>query len=145
MLEIIFTVVVGIIGGLAVGTQSQVVGAMSQRVGGTAGSFIVHLSGAALSGMLLLARGGEQIQNWRELSWYMLGSGAFGVVLYLTLSQTLPRVGATAAIALIIIGQLSMGIVIDHFGLFGAAVRPIDIPRVGALVLLIVGGYLALM
>ena len=145
MLEIIFTVVVGIIGGLAVGTQSQVVGAMSQRAGGTAGSFIVHLSGAALSGMLLLARGGEQVQNWRELSWYMLGSGAFGVVLYLTLSQTLPRLGATAAIALIIIGQLSMGIVIDHFGLFGAAVRPIDIPRVGALVLLIVGGYLALM
>ncbi len=145
MLAIIFTVVVGIIGGLAVGTQSQVVGAMSQRVGGTASSFIVHLSGAALSGMLLLARGGEQIQNWRELSWYMLGSGAFGVVLYLTLSQTLPRLGATAAIALIIVGQLSMGIVIDHFGLFGAAVRPIDISRVGALVLLIVGGYLALM
>ena len=142
MVEILLTVVIGIVGGLAVGTQSQVVGAMSQRVGGLAGSFIVHVSGAALSGMLLLARGGEQIRDWRGLSWYMLGSGAFGVVLYLTLSHTLPRLGATAAIALIIVGQLTMGILIDHFGLFGATIRPVDISRVAAVVLLIAGGYL---
>ncbi len=144
MVEMIMTIAIGIIGGLAVGTQSQVVGTMSQRVGGAAGSFIVHLSGAVLSGMLLLARGGEQIQNWRGLSWYMLGSGAFGVALYLTLSHTLPRLGATAAMALIIIGQLTMGIIIDHFGLFGATIRPIDLGRVGAVVLLIAGGYLVL-
>lgn len=142
MLGIITTVVIGIIGGIAVGTQSQVVGAMSQRVGGLAGSFIVHVSGAALSGMLLLARGGEQIRDWRGLPWYMLGSGAFGVVLVLTLSHTLPRLGATAAIALIIVGQLTMGILIDHFGLFGATIRPVDFSRVVAAVLLIVGGWL---
>ena len=144
MLEIIFTVALGIIGGLAVGTQSQVVGEMSQKVGGTAGSFIVHVSGAVLSGLLLLARSGEQIGNWRELSWYNLGSGVFGVILYLTLAQTLPRLGATAAIALIIIGQLTMGIVIDHFGLFGATIRPVDISRIGAMVLLVAGGWLVL-
>ncbi|CAG0989079.1 hypothetical protein ANRL3_02647 [Anaerolineae bacterium] len=142
MVQVFLTVVIGIVGGLAVGTQSQVVGSMSQRVGGLAGSFIVHVSGAVLSGMLLLARGGEQIRDWRELSWYMLGSGAFGVVLYLTLSHTLPRLGATAAIALIIIGQLAMGILIDHFGLFGAPIRPVDLSRVAAVVLLIAGGYL---
>ena len=144
MIEVLFTVVLGIIGGLAVGTQSQVVGEMSQKVGGTAGSFIVHVSGAVISGLLLLARSGEQIGNWRELNWYNLGSGVFGVILYLTLAQTLPRLGATAAIALIIIGQLTMGIIIDHFGLFGAVVRPVDISRIGAVVLLIAGGWLVL-
>ncbi len=144
MLEILVTVVIGIIGGLAVGTQAQVVGAMSQKVGGAAGSLIVHVSGAVASGLLLLARGGEQIQNWRSLSWTMLGSGVFGVILYVTLNYTLPRLGATAALALIIIGQLTMGIVIDHFGLFGAAVRPIDLSRIGAMVLLVAGGYLVL-
>jgi bacterial/archaeal transporter family-2 protein len=143
-MEIILLVVLGIIGGLAVGTQSQVVGEMSQKVGGTAGSFIVHVSGAIISGLLLLTRGGEQIGNWRELSWLNLGAGVFGVVLYITLSQTLPRLGATAAIALIIIGQLTMGIAIDHFGLFGAAIRPLDLSRIGAMVLLVVGGYLVL-
>jgi transporter family-2 protein len=144
MIETILTVMLGIIGGIAVGTQSQVVGEMSQKVGATAGNFIVHVSGAVLAGLLLLARGGEQIQNWRGLSWLNLGSGAFGVVLYLTLAQTLPRLGATAAIALIIIGQLTTGIIIDHFGLFGAVVRPVDISRIGAVVLLITGGWLVL-
>ncbi|MBI5029653.1 MAG: DMT family transporter [Chloroflexi bacterium] len=144
MLETILTIALGIIGGLAVGTQSQVVGEMSQKVGGIAGSFIVHVSGAVIAGLLLLARSGEQIGSWRELNWYNLGSGVFGVILYLTLSQTLPRLGATAAIALIIIGQLTMGILIDHFGLFGATIRPVDISRIGAVVLLVAGGWLVL-
>jgi transporter family-2 protein len=115
---------------------------MGQRVGGLGSSFIIHLSGAILSALLLAARGGEMIQNWRGLPWYMLGAGAFGVVLYLTLMHTLPRLGATTAIALIIVGQLAMGMLIDQFGWFGVPVRPIDGWRVAAVVLLLAGGYL---
>ncbi|MBI1878096.1 MAG: DMT family transporter [Chloroflexi bacterium] len=129
-------------GGVAVGIQGPLAGAMSQRVGGAASSFIVHLSGALLSGLLLAARSGETIQNWRALPWYMLGSGAFGVVLYLTLSHTLPRLGATTAVMLIIVGQLLLGLLIDQFGWFGVALRPIDGWRVAAAVLLLAGGYL---
>jgi transporter family-2 protein len=102
----------------------------------------VHVSGAILSGALLLARRGEEIGNWRSLSWYMLGSGAFGLVLYLTINHTMPKLGATTALALIIIGQLAVGIVTDHFGLFGVTVRQLDAGRILGLVLLIAGGYL---
>ncbi len=144
MLALALTVIVGIIGGLSVGIQGAVSGEMSQRVGGTASSFVIHVSGAIISGLLLILRGGEQIANWRQLSWYMLGAGAFGVILYLTLSQTLPRLGATAALALIIIGQLVMGIIIDQFGLFSVPVRPIDPTRILAALLLLAGGYLVL-
>lgn len=144
MLQTLVTAIIGIAGGLAVGMQSGLAGAMSQRVGGSASSFVIHVSGALLSGALLLLRGGEQIGNWRSLSWLMLGSGGFGVILYLTLSHTLPRLGATAAIALIILGQLTMGMVIDHFGLFGVTVHPVDAGRVLAIVLLLGGGYLML-
>jgi transporter family-2 protein len=142
MLEFVLTIFVGLLGGLAVGVQGPIAGAMGQRVGGLGSSFIVHVSGAILSGLLLAARGGEMIQNWRSLPWYMLGSGAFGVILYLTLMHTLPRLGATTAIALIIVGQLAMGMLIDQFGWFGVAVRPIDGWRVAAVVLLLGGGYL---
>jgi transporter family-2 protein len=142
MLEIVLTFLIGLLGGVAVGIQGPIAGAMSRRVGGTASSFIVHVSGAILSGLLLLARGGEMIQNWRGLPWYMLGSGAFGLLLYLTLSHTLPRLGATTAVTLIIVGQLMMGMLIDQFGWFGVSVRPIDGWRVAAVVLLLAGGYL---
>jgi bacterial/archaeal transporter family-2 protein len=142
MANLILTVLIGVLGGIAVGVQGPIVSQMSQRIGTMAGTFVVHISGAILSGAILLALGGEKIGNWRNLSWYMFLSGSFGVVLYLTINQTMPRLGATTALALIIIGQLVMGIIIDHFGLFGIAVRPIDAMRLAGAGLLIAGGYL---
>lgn len=142
MLSLLLTILIGILGGIAVGLQGPIASQMSQRIGTASSSLVVHVSGALLSGLLLLARGGEDIRNWRSLSWYMILSGAFGVVLYLTLNHTMPRLGATTALALIIIGQLAMGILIDHFGMFGVAVRHVDLTRLVGAGLLIAGGYL---
>jgi transporter family-2 protein len=135
-------ILIGLVGGLAVGIQSILAGAMGQKIGGTATSFIIHLGGMVFSGILLVLRGGEKIRDWHTLPWYMLGAGIFGLILYLTISVTLPRVGGTMMMTLIIIGQLSMGIVIDHFGLFGVAMHPIDLPRILGVVALLAGGYL---
>ncbi|NWG15076.1 MAG: DMT family transporter [Chloroflexi bacterium] len=142
MLEKVVTFFIGILGGLAVGLQSPIAGGMSQQIGGAASSLIVHVSGAVFSALLLVARGGENIGAWRSLPWYMLASGVFGLILYLTLGHTLPRLGAGAALALIILGQLLMGLLIDQFGWFNVTPRPIDLTRVLAVVLLLAGGYL---
>ena len=144
MLSTLLTVLIGTLGGVSVGLQGPIATQMGKRVGVAASTFVVHLSGAFLSGALLLARGGEDIRNWRSLSWYMLGSGFFGVLLYLTINHTMPRLGATTALALIIIGQLAMGILIDHFGLFGVVVRQVDFWRAAGLILLVAGGYLVI-
>jgi transporter family-2 protein len=143
MLDTVVTALTGLLGGIVVGLQSPIAGAMSQRIGGASCSLVVHLGGTVLSALLVLLRGGEQLQNWRGLPWYMLASGVFGVVLYLTLSHTVPRLGATSAIALVVVGQLLAGMVVDQLGLFGIPVRPADLSRLAAVVLLIAGGYLA--
>ncbi len=144
MLETLLIAGIGLIGGIAVGVQAPIAGAMGHRVGGAAGSLIVHVSGAAASLVLLISRGGENINEWRSLPWYMLGSGVFGLVLYLSISQTIPKMGATSAITLIVVGQLLAGMVIDHFGLFDVAARSIDLTRLLACALLLVGAYLML-
>lgn len=77
-----------------------------------------------------------------HLAPYMLGAGVFGVVLYLTLSRTLPGLGATAALSLIIVGQLLTGMLIDQFGAFGVAPRPVDGTRLIAAGLLLIGAFL---
>ncbi len=135
-------VLIGLIGGVAVGTQAPIAGAMGQRIGGASSSLIVHLGGAVASLFLVLLRRGEQIQEWRSLPWYMLGCGAFGLVLYLSISHTIPKVGASAAIAMLIVGQLLAGMVIDHFGAFGITVRVLDPNRIAAVFLLLAGAYL---
>ena len=135
-------ILIGLIGGISVGLQGPIAGAMGQRVGGTASSFIIHLSGMILSGVYLFMRGGEKIRDWHTLPWYMLGAGIFGLILYQAMNVTVPRLGGTMTIALIIVGQLLMGVAVDHFGLFGVAVRPVDLPRVIGIITLFVGSYL---
>lgn len=142
MLETILIIVIGLIGGVAVGIQSPIAGAISQRLGGTAGSLFVHLSGTLFSALLLLLRGGEKIKDWYTLPWYMFTAGLFGLILYQTIAITLPRLGSTTMITLIIIGQLLVGMIIDHFGWLGVAVHPISFSRVLGVVVLMVGGYL---
>ena len=141
MVEIVLAVLIGLLGGIAVGLQSPLSGIMSGRVGGAASSFIIHISGALVSGLLLLLRGGEKIDNWRSLPWYMFGLGSLGVVLYLTLSYTIPKLGATSALTLIVVGQLLMGFLLDSFGWFGLPTRPIEGTRILAVILLLTGAY----
>ena len=115
---------------------------MGQRIGGTAGSFVIHLSGMVFSGVLLFLRGGEKIREWQSLPWYMLIAGVFGLILYQTINITLPRLGSTMMITLVIVGQLFMGVIIDHFGWLGVTTRPIDLPRILGLAALALGAYL---
>ena len=68
MLSTVTTILIGILGGLSVGLQGPIATQMGRRVGSTASSFVVHVSGTIFSGLLLFARGGENIQNWRSLS-----------------------------------------------------------------------------
>lgn len=142
MWDYLWVILVGLLGGVAVGVQSPIAGAMGQKVGGIAGAFIVHLSGAIISGVILFALGGQQIREWRSLTWYMLISGIFGVLLYQTISITFPRLGSSNMVALIIMGQLLIGAVIDHFGWLGVHPHPITMPRVAGMILLLAGGYL---
>lgn len=141
-MQIGLVLLIGLLGGVAVGLQSPLAGAMGQRLGGVASSLIVHLSGAIFSGLFLFLRGGEKIRDWHTLPWYMLCAGIFGLLLYMTISVTLPRLGSTMMVVLIIIGQLVTGVIIDHFGLLGVATRPVDLLRVLGILVLVLGAYL---
>lgn len=142
MAQTLLVVLIGLIGGAAVGTQSAIVGSMGVKIGGTASSLVVHLSGAIFSGLFLFFKGGEKIREWQSLPWYMLASGVFGLILYLTISVTLPRLGTTGMVTLVIVGQLLMGMLVDHFGWLNVPVHPISLARVGGMILLLAGAYL---
>ena len=101
-----------------------------------------RLVGLLLSALLVLHRGGERIGEWHSAPWYMLVSGFLGVALFLTINVTLPRLGAAAMIALIIVGQLLTGVFIDTQGWLGVPVRPLDLYRSAGILLLLAGGWL---
>src|SRR5690606_3565373 len=104
-------------------------------------SFIMHLSGLIASAALLLALGGQDIREWRAIPRPYFAAGALGLVLFITLSVTLPRIGAANATALLIGAQLVLALVIDQFGWFGVPQQSISASRVIGVALLFAGGY----
>lgn len=143
MSEILLVIVIGIIGGIAVGVQSPVAGAMSARVGAMGASLIIHVGGAIISGIALVLTRPENLQEgWASIPRPFFLAGVFGVILYFTLSYTLPRVGATTSAILLIAAQLTVSIIIDHFGWLGVNQTLITWPRLLGVLLVVGGAYL---
>lgn len=68
---------------------------------------------------------------------WMWAGGAFGVCFISLALMLLPRLGASGFIALAMAGQILASLLLDHFGLFGLAQRPMTTPRaLGALLLI---------
>lgn len=143
MPSVIVIILVGLAGGIAVGVQSPLASMLAQRLGLLEGVFIVHLGGAILSLLLLLLIvGGGNLGEWRSVPWYALCAGFFGLVTVGAVSYTIPRIGVSAAIITIVAGQLIVGTLLDQFGLLGASARPLDLPRLLGLVVVMLGVWL---
>ena len=142
MQPVILVILVGLLGGIAVGAQAPILNMISQRLGSMESVFIVHFGGAVLSALILLAQRGGALGQWQTLPWFTLLAGAFGLVVVSAINFTIPRLGATATVALIVAGQLVIGVLIDHFGILNVPVRTLDLGRIVGIIVLFVGVYL---
>ncbi len=142
MQTLILAVVVGLAGGVAVGLQGPLASLMSQRVGTMGSVFIIHLGGALMAGAVLLVMGGGNLAAWRSVPWYALGAGVFGLVILSAVSYTIPRIGAAVTVTLIVTAELILSAILDHFGLLGTEVRPMDLSRTLGIAVLLLGTWL---
>jgi len=74
-----------------------------------------------------------------RIPWWAWSGGMFGAMFIGLSIYLVPQIGAATFIALLITGQMVASIALDHFGVLGLAVRPIDLSRVIGVVLLIGG------
>ena len=142
MEPIILIILIGLAGGAAVGLQSPMASMISQRLGIFESVFIVHLGGAIIALLPLLFYGGGRLSQWRSMPWYTLAAGIFGLIVIGAISYMIPRVGIAASITTIVAGQLLVGVLLDHWGLLGASVRPLALTRVLGLAVVLVGVWL---
>src|SRR5512145_914261 len=143
MESVLLIILIGLAGGVAVGLQSPMASMITQRLGIFESVFIVHVGGTivALIPMLIY---GSKLSQWRSVPWYTLGAGIFGLVVIAAISYMIPRVGVAASIVTVVAGQLLVGISLDHFGLLGAAVRPVDATRIVGIGVVLAGVWLTL-
>ena len=143
MQSIIIIILIGLMGGVAVGIQAPLSSMISQRLGIMESIFIVHLGGAIAVLIPLLFYGGGKLSQLRSVPWYALCAGVFGLVVIFSMSYMIPRIGVATALIILLAGQLLIGTVLDHFGLLGAAVRPLDFTRIFGLSVVLVGVWLS--
>lgn len=129
MLALLVIVVIGLLGGVAIGLQAPLASTIGQRLGMLESIFILHLGGGLAAGVALLFLGGGKLGQWQTVPPLALLSGVLGVIVVGATIYNVPRIGVAATITLIITGQLFMGVTIDHFGALGVARQAISIDR----------------
>lgn len=79
------------------------------------------------------------MSSLKQYPWWIWSGGFLGAFLVASTIILAPRLGAVSMLALIVSGQMFASVVLDHYGLIGYAVHPINAWRVCG-VLLLVGG-----
>lgn len=133
---------IGLISGVAVGLQSPLASMITQRLGMMESIFIIHIGGALLIAIPLIFLRGGNLGDWRSLPWYALLGGSMGLIVVAGVSYMIPRVGVATSITLIVAGQLVISSILDHYGLLGVNIRPMDLPRILGLIVVFVGAWL---
>ena len=71
--------------------------------------------------------------------WWAWTGGVFGAIFIGLAIVLVPQLGAATFIVLVVAGQMLASVAFDHFGWLGLEQRPIDLPRLLGVVLLVGG------
>ena len=142
MAESVILILIAVISGAAITLQGQFMGLMDQGIGTRESMFITYAGGGALISLLMLAIRGGNLRMWHSVPSYALSAGLLGLIIVGTIGYVVPRLGLVAAFTVIVAAQFILSALIDHFGLLGAAVRPIDLSRLLGVAVLLLGVWL---
>lgn len=142
MAQLVLTVMVGLLGGIAIGFQNPLASLMAKRIGGLESAFVIHAGGAVAAMIPLFFIKGGGLGAWRAVPWYALAAGALGLVLITSVSYTIPRIGIAATVVILVSAQLLVGLLLDQFGLLEVVSRPLELRRLAGVALFVVGVWL---
>jgi transporter family-2 protein len=131
-------------GGMAVALQPSINARLAQRVGILESACISFAVGTLVLLLIVLISGRGTIKGIYGVAWWELTGGILGALFVSLTILVVPRIGTAATMAAIIAAQLTTGLVLDHFGLFGFKVLTLDLKRLMGLVLLTLGASLML-
>jgi transporter family-2 protein len=101
-------------------------------------NFVVGLV-ALLAWGLVLTRQAPSLAAAARAPWWAWTGGLMGAFFVASNVVLVPRLGIATTFALVIAGQVAIGIALDHFGAMGIDPRPVSLPRVVGGVLLVAG------
>lgn len=129
--------------------QGSLNSALSKATSTLIATLTVHLIGTITTAMLCLAicLGGWDKITWARIwgaPWYTYLGGVISVGIIYAVAFSIPKIGVAWATTAIIVGQVTLALIIDHFGLFGLKTIPFTWMKLVGLALLAAGAKVML-
>jgi transporter family-2 protein len=114
---------------------------LGHRIGSPAAAATVLFAVAVLAAgaTMLLAGGPAPLRLIPDQPPYLLSAGLLVAFYVLSITWIAPRFGIGNAIFCVLLGQMMSAATIDHFGLFGAMVKPLSLVRASGIGLMVLG------
>ncbi len=143
MQSIVLVVLIGLLGGVAVAVQASLAGIFSERVGLIGNGLFVFGGGFLFTLVIMLFVGTDQLKPWRTVPWYVFLAGPLGIAIISSIGFAIRRVGVASTLTLIVVSQLVVGVVLDHFGWLTIP-RPVDLQRLIGIAIVFLGTWIVL-
>jgi transporter family-2 protein len=127
-----------IAGGAMMSFQAPINAALRSHVGMWEASLISFSVGTLALVLVVSVAGKGSLGNVRQVSWWQLLGGLIGAVFVTATLIAAPKIGVTGMIVATLAGNMVAAILIDRYGWVGIPPRPIDLPRVAGVLLMVV-------
>ena len=135
--------IIALAAGVALATQSAINTQLAKVMSGEA--VIATFISFAVGTIVLFFIAWVKTDLWGNLSaipsqpWWKLIGGVLGAIVVFTTVLLAPKLGITAMLFFIIVGQLITAATIDHFGLIGMPIREVNITKFIGLIIVAFG------
>ncbi|MGI1657820.1 MAG: DMT family transporter [Desulfitobacterium sp.] len=137
-------VFVAILGGMLLGIQTPINGALGKRIGGIEGALVSFTVGMICLLFAVFFFGKGNLSQVAQVPKLWLVGGALGAVAVTCSILSVQKIGVTSVLTAAVLGQIMVGLIIDHFGLLGVAKVPVNSLRLLGVALMIGGLFLVL-
>lgn len=130
--------ILALLAGAALSFEGAIYAELGKTIGQIETSFYNFFMGSIIMGLLWLFFGKGRISHTFEApKWSLLG-GVLGVVYLTSIVISVPYVGVGITMVAVIIGQLVMSMVIEHFGWLGSTKTRINKEKILAVISMII-------
>lgn len=133
-----------LIAGMSLSLEAAIGGALGENIGELESTYFIFIIGAMATFLIALFFGKGDIKQITNVPKWQLIGGILGVVYLAFLIISVNLVGVGIAVTTVIIGQLVMSMIVDHFGWLGAPKARFNVNRLIAGAFLITSLFLIL-
>ncbi|MBM7621528.1 transporter family-2 protein [Bacillus tianshenii] len=134
----IWFVLIAFLGGILGGIQAPVNSQLGKKIGSLEASFVSFFIGTLFLLLLTTFFGKGNLMQLPHVPKWQLVGGFLGACFVTFVIMAVPKIGVALTIISLIIGQMIVSMVIDHFGLFGSAKIALNYQRLLGVVMMLV-------